>query len=388
MQTIAVFDFLSHATMHLPFNAGYIKVLLAAFPEDEIMLFAHAGHCGNLEQEFKSQTRVSFHPQPGIRDSGAELSSPISGNRAAKECLNSVKKRLEGKTLRMAAMSGADANLLRVFRAKWGHFSPAPLHYILHNHLAASFGWRSRNPYYRWFDFASEFKRGLPNGQYWVTLEKGIKDAVLAFAPKLAGHVIPLPHPITYDSALSIPIIPGNIGALKVAFLGHCGPGKGFDFFVDLANEFAGPDFEFWAIGRENPELSHMDMAKLTHKPTKGYLASEDYYTALSKIDLVVLPLDEHYKYVASGSVLDAISCLKPIVIVNNSTYQKIAEEYGAYGPMVDSRDSIIRLFKTMKQKDLIDQMPQWINSLTNIRAERDPQHLAAAYKKTIAPYT
>lgn len=386
MQTIAVFDFLSHATMHLPFNAGYIKVLLAAFPEDEIILFANREHCKNLEQDFESQSRVSFCPQPGIRDQEAELNSPISGSRAAKQCLNSVKTLLAGKTLRMAAMSGADANLLRVFRAKWGHFSPAPLHYILHNHLAASFMWRSRNPYYRWFDFASEFKRGLPDGQYWVALENGIKDAVLAFAPKLTGHVIALPHPITYDSTLSTPSLQKHSSPLKVAFLGHCGPGKGFDFFVELANKFACPEIEFWAIGRENPALSHINMDKLTHKPTKGYLASEDYYVALSKIELVVLPLDKHYKYVASGSVLDAISCLKPIVTVDNPTYRKISEEYGAYGPMMDSRQSIIRYFETLNLEDLKAAIPQWTKSLTNIRTARDPAHLAIAYKDNIAP--
>ncbi|MBL4639224.1 MAG: hypothetical protein JKY57_01715 [Kordiimonadaceae bacterium] len=130
MQTIAVFDLLSHATMHLPFNAGYIKVLLAAFPDDEIILFADADHCENLKLELAGENRVKFTPQAGIATGQENLHSPITGTKAAKRCFDSVTKQLGKKKLRLAAMSGADSNLLRVFRSKWGKFRA--LHYIIY----------------------------------------------------------------------------------------------------------------------------------------------------------------------------------------------------------------------------------------------------------------
>jgi len=384
VQTIAVFDFLSHTTMHLPFNAGYLKVLLQAFPDDKIIFFGDAGHIENLKFDFPDEPRLSFHTAHIMNVQDKRNHNPLSGNKAATDCFLSVIKNIDPQSLRIAAMSGADANLLRIFRKKWGKFSSAPLHYVLHNHLAASFAWRSRNPYYRFFDFMAEFKRGLPSAQKWIALEKGIQISVEKLVPKLKGSVISLPHPITFGDGSSVSGSSLGDGPIKVAFLGHCSAGKGFDYFVELANEFSGPNYEFWAIGRADPSQQHLDTSKLVHQPTDGYLAADEYYQALSKIDMAVLPLNEGYNYVASGSVLDAISHLKPTVMLESLTYKTIADDYGSYGPMVSDKAAIRALFLTSKKEHFAAQFPAWKKTLFEIRAHRTPEWLAQTYRKTI----
>ncbi|MBL4639223.1 MAG: glycosyltransferase [Kordiimonadaceae bacterium] len=204
------------------------------------------------------------------------------------------------------------------------------------------------------------------------------------FASALKDKVIALPHPITYTSIASTPSDTDPNRALRIAFVGHCSADKGFDLFIELANEFAGPDLEFWAIGRESEALPEQALEKLTHRPTKGYLSSEEYYEALAGTDIVLLPLAEQYRYVASGSVLDAISALKPIITIENSTYRAIADEYGSFGPMLENRGAIHALFASLDEERFLPQKEMWLKALLAIRSARAPEKLAIKYAKAV----
>ena len=59
---IVLFDFISHETMHLPFNEEYLRVVRAAFPQDAIVFRARAGHIANLAPRVADLTGVTFDP--------------------------------------------------------------------------------------------------------------------------------------------------------------------------------------------------------------------------------------------------------------------------------------------------------------------------------------
>ena len=59
---IALFDFISHETMHLPFNEEYLRVLRAAFPGARIVFRARAGHAANLKPRVADLGGIDFEP--------------------------------------------------------------------------------------------------------------------------------------------------------------------------------------------------------------------------------------------------------------------------------------------------------------------------------------
>lgn len=384
MKHILFLDFLSHETMHLPFNQGHLQVLRFAFPDDRIIFGARSGHVQNLKAAFEDQDDIEFVEIVPFEVNENESShNPIHGNRAANRCFKSAYNLASDKDVRLTALSGVDANLLRAFRKGGTSQSFGQLHYILHSQLSQSVQWRTRNPFLRWFDFLSEMRRGLPDNQKWIVLEHGIKDSVEDIAPRLKGSVLSLPHTILEEEwgnneqrVLEEPV---NVG-----FFGHCGRGKGFDIFVELADQFAGERFRFHAVGRANPNAADLDLSALIRKPVDGGVERGDYVKYISECDIALLPLQHTYNYVASGSVIDALGHLLPVVSNRTNTYQSIADEYGDFGVQADGVDGIRSFLKSFDVNEITDTYAEWKKNLTAIRQDRRPEALAVDYRKSI----
>jgi hypothetical protein len=383
MGLIAFFDFLSHPTMHLPFNEGYIRVLRAAFPDDEILVAAEAGHvehlrasCGALKNVmFAAVAPLSVARSPKAHD-------PFAGRPAAERCWREVVRVLDGRMPRLGVLGGMDANLLAVFRRRWRALPGVPLHDVLHNHLDAAKAWRTRNPLLRRFDFLSVFGKALPPGQSIVALELGIAEAIEAEFPVHRGRVVTLEHPVLDNEWCAPAALPVD-RPIRVGFTGNCARDKGFDFFVELADRFAGRNFEFHAIGRESaPEL---DTAKLARKPAPGGLARPEFVAALHAVDFVCLPLSPNSTYVASGSVIDAFAAAKPLIIISNPMLRAITDKYGAFGLLARERGEILRFFEGFDHDRLAAEHAAWVETVMRIREARRPERLAAAYAASLS---
>ncbi len=161
---IALFDFISHETMHLPFNEEYLRVLRAAFPSDRIVFHARAGHVANLKPRVADLGGIAFEACEALTPPFG-LSEPQSARRPGwqhKTAAGRWPTRSAGTALRLAALLGVDGNLYAVIGQHWPKVSPAPLHMILHGQLGDAMIWRSRNPLARAFDIASQIQRPLP----------------------------------------------------------------------------------------------------------------------------------------------------------------------------------------------------------------------------------
>ena len=390
MYTIVVFDFLSHANMHLPFNVGYIKILRAAFPDDEIIFVAKQEHINNLEPHFSENTSLKWLAFEGFNYENRIKYNPLQGIVEARKCLKTAASVVRGKKVRLTAIAGVEAILLREFRRKWNTISASPLHYILHDHLGATLLWRARNPLFRWFDFFSEFQKRLPPGQKWIVLEKGIETSITKMFPGLAGSILALPHPIeSLQYPMSRDVNQCNTPRrLKLAFLGVCTQKKGFDVFLDLANHFYGSKFDFWAIGAATPDFSLPDYGALALKPSHTYVPLEKYYAALSETDLVILPYGKAYNFTASGSLLDAFAFSKPVLTVDNITNNFITEKYGQIGPYAQHTSDFKDILEALSFEDFITKVPTWKRSIKQIQADRRPEVLANTYRNQIVNHT
>jgi hypothetical protein len=184
MPTIAVFDFLNHEFMHHPFNEAYLRLLRAAFPADRVIFHARAGHIARLATRFDIADGIEFRPcAPFAAAFGLSRHNPVAGRLGTRHCWNSIVASVGQENLRLAAVLGVDANLYAMLRPGWPRFAPAPLHMILHNHLAVAMQWRSRNPFYRAFDLVAAFIRTLTPAAFaarrdeWVGTLRQLREA-------------------------------------------------------------------------------------------------------------------------------------------------------------------------------------------------------------------
>src|ERR1700761_8597226 len=87
LREIALFDFISHETMHLPFNEEYLRVLRAAFPNDSIVFRARTGHVANLKPRVADLGGIDFEAcEPFTPPFGLSPHNPLGGYLAAQTC--------------------------------------------------------------------------------------------------------------------------------------------------------------------------------------------------------------------------------------------------------------------------------------------------------------
>ena len=385
MEDVVVFvDFLSHGEMHIPFNMGFLEVLKHAFPKSELVFAAQKQHVLNVKEVMEGDSRIRFEaivPLSVARSSKAHL--PWHGRPAALHCWREIARLMAGRSVGFGALGGMDANLLSVLPQRWARSQDAPLHFVLHNHLGAARQWRTRNPLLRPFDFISVFARPLPPGQAVVVLELGLETTIASEFPAHRERVVTLEHPVL-ESEWASPRLPRRSGPLRVGFVGHCGRGKGFDLFVDIADRFSGANFEFHAIGRKNPNIGDRDLSSLARKPLTDGLARATFLSALREMDLVCLPIAPENRYVASGSIIDAFAAAKPVLIPTNSMVQAISDKYGRFGPPLSDRNDVFNFFANFDAAAFHADYLSWVDTILRIRQARAAAPLARSYRAAI----
>ncbi len=99
-----------------------------------------------------------------------------------------------------------------------------------------------------------------------------------------------------------------------------------------------------------------------------------------------MLPFEEGYNYISSGSMLDAVSFLKPVMTVKSSNYRHMLADYGEFGPLVNDLSQIEEAVAGLTLEGYQQKCDSWIDVLGRIRDERRPEWLAQDYRKTLAP--
>ncbi len=384
LREIALFDFISHETMHLPFNEEYLRVLRAAFPDDRIVFRARAGHVANLKPRVADLSGIDFEVcEPFTPPFGLSGHNPLGGRLAAGNCRRTMADAVRGRRLRLAALLGVDGNLYAAVGRQWPKVSSAPLHMVLHGQLGDAMIWRSRNPFARAADLVSQIQRSLPPKVSLLALELGVREAVTELAPGNRS-VITLEHPILV-SEWSEEAPPATDGRLKIAFLGNARRSKGFEVFANLARLSERDDLEFESIGIAAPDTDHLDVGMLARKPSRTSMSRQGYLDAVRAIDLVCLPLHSRaYDFTASGTFADAVSALKPLIAFRNRTFDAIVAKYGPVGWLVESEAELFYLVNTLERDAFLAARPEWVANLRTIREARQPEILAAGYSALI----
>lgn len=386
-KTIILLDLISHENMHIPFNEGYLRVMRNAFPNDEIIFAATAGHIDNMDANLSEDFNITMKKTANLRDhlNGHSPHSPLYSLRASKKCWNDLLALSSNKTIRSVSILGAVGPLIHSFSTRWNRKFSGHLHFIQHDQFARAAAWRSRNPITKYFDYLSVLGRGLPERQKLIVLELGLKDLLSQYAPKLTRSIVTVEHPVLESEWLEAKPFDKS-KPITVGFVGHCGVGKGFDTFLALAEKFSGDKYQFYAIGKNNiqPE-DNISFDGLTVLPANRYLPRADFIDLLNQVDIVCLPLPAKTSFVSSGSIIDAFAGLKPLIITENQSLIAIQEKYGNYGEIVKDQAALEHFFEKFDDEAFEESYPQWHKTLLKIRNARSEQVLGEIMAKLIS---
>ena len=386
INTIIIFDFLSHANMHLPFNEGYIKSMRKAFPDDKIIFAATEKHIENIQPYIEKSYNIDFEVIKNFDDLLGEKSyhNPIYALPAAKKCWEALTLLSADNNIRHICLLGANGALIHSFSKRWKLNKRTSIHYIQHNQLSTSMKWRSRNPLYKYFDYLSVVSRGLPKNQKLVLLELGLDNELLKLAPKIAPSLVTIEHPVQEREWLPIKVLDDN-KPINIGFVGNCGVGKGFDRFLKLADRFAGDKYQFYAIGKNNVKLENgLTFDGLKVKPADGHLPRELFVKLLAEIDVVCLPLPKTISYVSSGSIIDAFAASKPLIISTNQSVRAIQEKYGEFGIVYSTDNELNDLLENLTQAQLKARFVDWHTNIQKIKENRSEQGVASQMRANI----
>jgi len=379
------FDVHSHSKMHLPFNESYIQIVRSAFPNDQIFFYAEPGHIDNLKIKFLTDAKVTFGAiDPMVIPFGFSRHNPLFARLGANKTLNDISKIIKDKDVRLVTLMGADAGLYGAVASNWTKISAATIHLLMHAQLGDAMVWRSRNPYIRMGDYITQLKKQPKSNIKIVALELGVKESILQIAPHLSSNIITLEHPVVPEECVNEI---NNSSKIRVGFLGHANRNKGFDIFASIAKKCTNAQLEFHAIGIESkPDGKSIDTSALVRKPKPGGLSRYEYLTGLKEINLVCSPLYSRcYDFIASGTVSDAISNLKPIIGLKSKTLCAIESKYGSIGMLVDTSEDMYLFFKNLDAETFSKLTTIWHQNLRKLQQSRLPHNLSSAYRDNLA---
>jgi hypothetical protein len=371
---------------HATFNAGLIKVLSLVVGEKNLNILVHEDHkealldCGVLQSAL-------FHTLDetiAFRDYSILL-NPLPIIRIAWNIMKNA--RALGATIVIIG----DAHPLLIAFIRFTAFFRAPnvkFHMLFHGSLVSLLVWNSRNPLRRLFDWPVLLKWKMPSFIRYLALEFYIKESVGILNSNLLAQWDVFAHPVLTRSVTMKGGAPTAIDHKKwsIGFIGAARINKGFEKFLLVAKHFDGnPQTKFHAIGVVE-DVPLEKCTGLATKPANKQLDEATYSNLVSKLDIIIIIFDsEEYKYISSGTYLDAISFGKPVIAIGYPGATKAAlEKFKTISSLPGEQQAIFLI-----EKLIYDDSGQFYEELmSEILAERQLRAdllLAERYKELVA---
>ena len=380
---IAFVDPFNRGLSHVPVNVGIIETALLASHKEEMVITADSAHLDGLLDLLDPSLRNRIGstvpldlPEPGVR-----FVRRLRGDFANLAKVFGFSP--GGADLIIADLAPATLHALRLNTLRHpGAFRRIAA--VLHGNASEIAGWRARNPFVRITQLRSAMSLA-PRQTRFVVLEASIQRALLAVAPEFQGRIVTVPHPLplregvrectesTHDSESA-----GR--PLKIGFLGAAQVKKGFGTFLSIARQLFRQwpgAVEFHAIGWLPPESENLDLACLARPPGREKISRSDFVAALTGVDYVCMPYDpDLYRYSASGTLIDAVACGKPVLAIRSPTLDDLQQDFGDIGELGDTAEDLsAHIDRLIRARDLNRYRAQ-VATLSRIAMARSPQQL------------
>ncbi|MGB0712561.1 MAG: glycosyltransferase [Gammaproteobacteria bacterium] len=381
---ILVSEPICHGAEHAPFNAALLATVQHAYPDEEIHFAAESSHLAEVRQQLPESLRSNFAlhsaPVPPRRSGG--------GERRAKERALIHKLADEfGDATQWLISGSADSTLAALADLRRKDLKRRTLA-VLHGNLSEITGWRSRNPLVRRKDLRSGLERTAAQGVRFLVLEHAIGDALRQEMPKIAGQVHVLEHPIIADASAS-DIPPPDQPPVRIGFLGMANSPKGFDLFLKVAERVKHQQregIEFHTFGPRAPDMEVGAWDCLDTPPWDRWLTADEYRDGVLSMNFVIMPYQaHHYRWSASGVLLDAIRYGRPVIALRNPVMENLFHRHGDIGYLCDQDNHMVVTIAERVRHVSPAHYEEQRKALARMLTARQPESLAPVYRDIIA---
>ncbi len=379
---ILVCEIMFRQGAHVPFNAGLLATIRAAFPNDEIAFYGDAAYIEVLKKQVG-------HPLAGSI-SWNEIQTISRGSKYTERFFRELKffqyllgKLPQDSISRLLLTSALPSTVLamkvaRLFRAK-----KPTVQMVLH-WVSGVIGKRYRHPIRRFQDMKTSLTLLGNNGIQYLVLEEPIRDGVVKSLPWLVGKIESLEHPISPNEGTNE--ILDLDEPIRFGFLGTALKNKGYPLFVDVANvitEKYGRRAEFHVIGRCPDESNGVGGTQaFTTQPAAAQLTRDDFIRGVALLHFVVLPYEAaQYTQTASGVLLDAIAWRKPVIARKIPIFEAMFDRYGDIGYLFSDAAELTKIVEGIVRSPDSSRYGRQVRNLGIAKTSRSPETLASAYR-------
>lgn len=370
--------------IHCPGNAGLVSIAAQAFPDARIKYVGEKSQCDHVVELLAPdiQPRVEFQHWEVWQDSPGLWSDQFRRRRN----FNGI--HAYAKNADLILMASATATALNEIASRG--FAGRTFA-CLHGNANDFFGWRSRNPLRRYFDFTSASRRFVEAGGKFLVMEQRIADVLEGRLPFLQGAVACLPHPLIPGETRPKEALKPLGKPIRIGFAGNASLPKGFSEFSELARQLtrALPEvFEFHAIGFLPEESRHIDQSVFATKATKRRLERAEFNALLQQLDFMFQwHADAYYELSASGVVYDAINLGIPLIARYGAEIKSLQDAGTPIGLAAESLDELVaRISSRYTTELLVHDHSAFRNTLLEIRQHLSENALALKLINIVSP--
>ena len=368
---------------HVPFNAGVLATIQAAFPREDLAFYGAAAHIEQLKSHVGKASALSILWNEIIP---IPPSGPGYGARFIRElkAFRPLLRELHRESnSRLILTSAFPSTVLAMKIARFVESTNLPVQMVLHE-MSGVIGKRYRRPILRFQDMKTAVTLFGNRGIQYLLLEESIRDLAVKSLPHLAERIKPFEHPISPSEGASELI--DLTEPVRFGFLGTALKSKGYASFVATANAVTsqyGRRAEFHVVGRCHDESRGVHgIGALTTQPAAAPLTRDDFIGGVAPLHYIVLPYEgAAYTLSASGVLLDAIAWQKPIIVRKIPVFEAMFAKYGDIGYLF-SDDSELKnvVAQILQAPDAMRYRCQALR-LGEVRKLRAPEALAVAYR-------
>jgi hypothetical protein len=368
---------------HVPFNAGLLATIQAAFPKEDLAFFGAAAYIEELKKEVGQSLAGSI--------AWREITPPAPGTVYVRRFiseLSTIRRLLsilpQDATSRLLLTSAYPSTVLALKVARCFRHKHAPVQIVLHG-LSGVVGKRSRRPIRRLQDMKTALTLLGNNNIRYLVLEECIRDTIVEKFPLLSNKIDALEHPISPSEVASHTLDLNE--PIRFGFLGLADRTKGFPVFVELANYVTvkqGQRAEFHAIGHMPANgIPVNGIQALTTKPGTTLMDRVDFIRRVSSLHFVVLPHEAaSYTLTASGVLLDAIALGKPMIARKIPIFETMFDKHGDVGYLFSDDLELRYIIDEILQMADKSRYHRQVLNLGSARKSRTPENLATSYRQ------
>jgi hypothetical protein len=376
MAKALLFDFMSHGFGHTSFNRCMVEVAMNIEGIDGVVLFAEKEHLEILNDLLPSQLKsvcetVAIDTIPTSMYSSLLLSWQAA--RKATELMGRAVAQYGAKEVFVLGYTGI---LLRELRRSTLAES-VNLEMLGHGNVADITVPVGRNPFRSFQSMHAQMRKPLPKGMRFISLEKDIATELSERWQVNSAYIKVLEQAFR-------PTADVDVGARKAGldfgFIGDPRPQKGFDQFLESALRSKDNSFRFHVIGRKVPQMQTTGLEALSTLPSDGPLSRAIFLSMIQSMDLICAPFLPAYRLIPSGSLLDAINQLKPLVYPQQRHFEVFVKRYGPIGYSFSDSETMSHVLSRLSVPEFLEHRKVFEQSLLKFQEDRMPDRIGKQF--------